>query len=201
MVQLSPEVISSIDGNLGVHAIVLGDRDPLPGTNVDIAVVYTDRNGMTHAINPVSGKTDKTGAFDATLSGLIWDGSGTVTATVGTHTGSATFAVLDRTPPKLTITPPAQARVGTDTTVSVHITDEIGVSRVYFEPAAFGQFNNQFNRDRSTIVASGSTDATVQFDWAVPQAPAGTMITLYALGEDLSGNQAAAMPVTVTLVP
>ena len=202
MVQLSPEVISSLDGTLSVHTIVLGDRDPLPDTAVDVTVAYTDRNGTDHAIAPASGKTDKTGAFDAALTGLMWDGTGTVTATVaGGPTGTATFAVLDRTPPVLTITPPAnnQVRMNTDVKISVHITDEIGTSQVFFEWS--GNFNGQFNRDRSTIIASGSADTTLSFDWQVPDNIAGTTITLYALGEDLSGNQAAAQPVTVTVVP
>ena len=76
--------------------------------------------------------------------------------------------------------------------------DEIGTSQVFFET---GSANNQF-RDRSTIIASGATDTTVTFDFAVPDnIPSGMMFTLYALGEDLSGNQAAATPVTVTAVP
>src|SRR5512144_2553049 len=83
MVQLAPEVISSIDGTVSVHAIVLGDREPLPETAIDLTVAYTDRNGMAHDIAPVSGKTDKSGAFDAQFTGLIWDGTGTVTAKVG----------------------------------------------------------------------------------------------------------------------
>ena len=109
---------------------------------------------------------------------------------------SITSAVLDRTPPVLSIIGPTsgQIRVGQDTTVQVHITDEIGVSSVFFE------WNTQFGRDRSSIVASGSTDATLQFDFKVPN-QVGASVTLYALGEDLSGNQAAAAPVTVTVVP
>ena len=201
MVQLAPEVISSNDGTLGVHAIVLGDREVLPDTAVNVTVAYTDRNGTTHDIAPANGPTDETGAFDTTLTGLVWDGTGTVTATVaGGPTGTATFAVLDRTPPKLTITPPAnnQVRLNTDVKIAVHITDEIGTSQVFFEASS----NNNNFRDRSTIIASGSADATVSFDWQVPDnIPTGTMITLYALGEDLSGNQAAAMPITVTVVP
>jgi hypothetical protein len=197
VVQLAPEVISSLDGTLSVHTIVLGDRDPLPDTTIDVTVAYTDRNGTAHDIAPATGKTDQSGAFDATLTGLTWDGSGTVTATVGSLTGTATFAVLDRTPPKLEIMPPAQVRQGTDVRVSVHITDEIGTSQVFFDTST--TFNGQFgNRDRATIT-SGATDTTVQFDMQVPDATAGQMVTLYALGEDLSGNQAAAMPVTVTV--
>jgi hypothetical protein len=203
-VRLAPEVISSIDGTLGVTALVLADRQPSSGETVDIAVTYTDRNGTPHDVAPATGETDKTGQFAATLTGLTWDGTGTVTATVqGTDiTGTATFAVLDRTPPKVTINPPTASsiRAGQDVTAEVHITDEIGVSQVYFEWA--GQFGNQFGRERATVVGSGSVDTTVKFDIAVPDnVPVGTMITLYALAADLSGNEGAAQPVTVVTVP
>jgi hypothetical protein len=197
-VRLAPEVISSLDGTLTVQALVLADREPAEAESVDVTVAYTDRNGTTHDITPATGTTDPKGMFEATLTGLDWDGVGVVTATVagGGPTGTATFAVLDRTPPKVTIAPPAAntIKAGQDTTITVHITDEIGVSSVFFE------WNTQFGRDRSSIVASGSTDATLKFDFQVPD-QVGSMITLYALGEDLSGNQAAAEPVTVTVVP
>jgi hypothetical protein len=202
-VRLAPEVISSIDGTLSVSALVLADRQPAESETVDITVVYTDRNGTPHDVAPASGTTDAKGTFEATLTGLTWDGTGTVTATVaGGPTGTATFAVLDRTPPKVSITAPnaSSIRAGNDVTVEVRITDEIGVSQVYFEWS--GQFGNQFGRERASVVASGSTDATVRFDLQIPDgAGVGTMITLYALGADLSGNQAAAQPVTVTVVP
>ena len=202
-VRLAPEVISSIDGTLGVSALVLADRQPSEGETVDVTVAYTDRNGTPHDVAPATGTTDSKGQFDTTLTGLTWDGTGTVTVTVqgGGPTGTATFAVLDRTPPKLTITPPASSsvRAGQDITVDVHITDEIGASQIYFEWS--GQFQNQQGgRQRASVVSSGSTDATVKFDFQVPDA-IGAMITLYALGADLSGNEAAAQPVTVTVVP
>ena len=199
VIQLSPDVVSSIDGTLGVHAIVLAEREPVADTALDITVEYTDRNGTPHMITPVSGKTDGNGAFDATLTGLTWDGTGSVTAAIpGGAEATATFAVLDRTPPAVTIMPPAngQVRLGQDVTIQVHVTDEIGVSQVFFE------WNGQFARERSTVLASGSTDAMVGFDFAVPDnAAVGSMLTLYALAGDLSGNQAAAQPVTVTVAP
>ena len=107
--------------------------------------------------------------------------------------------MLDRTPPTVSITPPPSdtIRIGNDVTVEVHVTDEIGVSQVFFETSGDG-----FNRDRGTVVASGSTDATVSFDFQVRDSAAvGSTITLYALAADLSGNQAAAEPVTLTVVP
>jgi hypothetical protein len=199
IVTLQPEVISSQDGTLQVHAVVLGDNAPKEAQAVNIAVDYTDRNGTAHMIAPFDGKTDKSGAVDASFMGLSWDGTGTVTVQVGTKgpSGAATFAVLDRTPPKATIMPPASARIGQDTTVSVHVTDEIGISQVWFETSSTAGGNGQ--RQRSTVVASGSTDATISFDLAIPNVQVGTTFTLYALAEDLSGNQAAAAPVTVTV--
>ena len=202
-VRLAPEVISSIDGTLSVTALVLADRQPAESETVDITVAYTDRNGTPRTIAPATGTTDAKGTFEATLTGLMWDGTGTVTAAVaGGPTGTATFAVLDRTPPKVTIIPPpaSTVRANNDITVEVKITDEIGVSQVDFEWA--GQFGIQFGRERSSVVASGSTDATLKFDIAIPDfAQVGATLTLYALGADLSGNQGAAQPVTVTVVP
>src|SRR5512142_439587 len=118
LVTVAPEVISSLDGTASVHAIVLADRDTVEGAKLSLTIDYTDRNGMSHDIAAVAGVTDKKGTFDATLTGLMWDGTGTVTATVtgSKVVGGATFAVLDRTPPKPTIMPPATARVGTDVT-------------------------------------------------------------------------------------
>lgn len=196
-VTLAPDVVSSLDGTLSVHAIVLGDREPMSGVSVDITVDYTDRNAIAHMIDPVSGKSDSKGVFDTTLTGLTWDGTGTVTATVKgkTISGIATFAVLDRTPPVVTIMPPANNQVhrGQNTTIQVHVTDEIGVSQVLFDS------NDTGNRGRSTI-ASGATDTTVGFDFQAPDAAVGTTLMLYALAADLSGNQGAAKPISVMVV-
>ena len=202
IVTLQPEVISSQDGILGVNALVLGDNAPKESQAVTISVDYKDRNGTAHTVAPFDGKTDKSGAVDASFMGLIWDGTGTVTVQVGTKgpSGTATFAVLDRTPPVATIMPPAAARINTDVTVNVHVTDEIGISQVWFEVSAIqgAQGGQGGQRQRSTVVASGSTDAMIPFDFQVPDtATVGSTITLYALAEDLSGNQAAAAPVMV----
>jgi len=196
-VQLAPEVISSIDGTLAVRALALADREPAAGELVHLAVDYRDRNGTAHAIAPVDGETDPTGVFEATVTGLTWDGTGTVTASIdGTDlTGAATFAVLDRTPPSVSIVPPAnnQVRIGNDVSITVKVTDEIGISQVFFEASA-GQ------RDRSTVIASGATDTSVTFDFRIENVATGTMVTLYALAADLSGNQGAARPVSITAV-
>lgn len=195
VVALAPDVVSSLNGTLSVRATVLAEREPSAEEAVDLAIAYTDRAGRTHDVAPVSGVTNDNGVFETTLTGLIWDGSGTVTVTVAGFEGTASFAVLDRTPPVVTITPPPPASVqrGRDLTVQVHVADEIGVSQVYFGSANRG-------RDRS-LVATGEGDVTLDFDYQVPDVAAGTTITLYALGEDLSGNQGAAEPITITVVP
>ena len=199
-VQLAPEVISSIDGTLAVHALVYSDTNLVgDGKAVTLSLDYTDRNGTARAIAPIQGTTDKRGAVDGVFQGLMWDGTGTVTATAATGTvGTATFAVLDRTPPDVTITPPAMVRVNQNATFQVHVTDEIGVSEVFFEASNGGNGGNG-NRQRSTVVASGSTDAMVSFDYQANDTQVGQMVTFYALGSDLSSNLAAAAPVTVMI--
>ena len=200
MVQLAPEVISSLDGSLQVHALVLSDRDPVgKGKAIDLTVDYTDRNGTAHTIAPVSGTTDDRGAFDATITGMTWDGVGTVTATVGTVTGDATFSVLDRTPPKVVITAPATVRVNMNAQFQVHITDEIGVSQVSFEASNNGNGGGGNGGQRSTTVASGATDATLMFNYQANDTQVGQIVTFYSVAADLSGNEAAATPVTVTI--
>ena len=208
VVSLSPEVISSLDGTVAVHAEVFAQRQPSRSQKVSVSIDYTDRNGMAHAIAPVEGTTDARGAFDTTLTGLIWDGSGTITVTEGKLTGLATFSVLDRTPPKVTIAPPTNnsVHVNMDATIQVHVSDEIGISQVTFEatglPAGGGGGGGGGFRQRSTVVASGTTDAMVAFDLPVPDfATLGSTITMYALAADLSGNEAAATPVMVMVVP
>jgi hypothetical protein len=200
-VQLAPEVISSIDGTLAVHALVYHDSDLVSeGKAVAVTVDYTDRNGTAHAIQEVDVKTDKRGAIDATFQGLTWDGTGTVKATAATGVGEATFSVLDRTPPVLTITPPANStiRVNQGASIQVHVTDEIGVSEVFFEASSGGGGGNG-SRQRSTVVASGSTDAMVSFDYQANDTQVGQTVTFYALASDLSSNQAAATPITVMI--
>jgi hypothetical protein len=219
LVQLAPEVISSLDGSLGVHAVAIADRQPGVKQHVEVSVTYTDRNGTAHMVAPVDGITDEKGGFDTTFTGLTWDGSGTVkVAVLSGAAGSApvmvggmpleaeaTFAVLDRTPPKVVITPPAsnQIRINSDNQISVHLTDEIGVSQCLFQTDNTnnnGNGNNIGIRGRSTIIASGATDTTVMFDVTAQNANVGQTVTFYALATDLSGNQAAATPITVTVV-
>lgn len=192
---LAPDIISSLDGTLAVRAVVLADRDPVPLEPVEVVVAYTDRAGTAHTIAPVSGDTDDKGVFETTLTGFTWDGNGTVTVSGAGFEGSASFAVLDRTPPKVTIMAPdpASVRRGQDIRVEVHATDEIGISQVFFG-------TSERSRDRS-LIASGAGDVTLDFDFQVPDIAEGATVTLFALAEDLSGNQGAAEPITVTVVP
>ncbi len=195
LVALAPDIVSSLNGTVAVRATVLADRTPVASETLEITVDYTDRGGTAHVIAPVSGSTDNKGVFEATLTGFTWDGRGTITVTSPRVDGIASFAVLDRTPPKVTITPPSanQVRRGTDLTIQVHATDEIGVSQMYFG-------SSDQARDRS-LIASGAADVTTGFDFQVPDIAPGATVTLFALAEDLSGNQGAALPITVTVVP
>ncbi len=195
LVTLAPDVVSSLSGTLSVRATVVAEREPVGGEPVQITLEYQDRAGTPRAIAPVEGTTDEKGVFETTISGLTWDGTGTVIATGAGIEGTASFAVLDRTPPKVVITPPIanQVRRGQDITVKVRVTDEIGVSQ-----ALFGSSDQ--SRDRS-LIASGATDVVLDFDFSVPDLAPGAMVTLFALADDLSGNQGAATPIIVTVVP
>ena len=112
-VSLAPAVVSSLDGRITVSAIVADDATPIADTAVHLTVDYVDRNGTPHVIDPVDGQTSERGVFTTTVEGLQWDGTGTVTVTAGGLSGDAVFAVLDRTPPKVTIlSPTTDKRVG-----------------------------------------------------------------------------------------
>ena len=197
-VTLSPSLISSLDGTTEISAIVAADSTPLADVAVSATVTYTDRNGTAHDVMAPAGKTDQRGAFHATLTGLTWEGTGTVTLAAGKITGDATFAVLDRTPPKITILPPttdSKVGPGLPVDIQVHVTDEIGVSEVTLDGGLLGGA-------QTTVIASGSQDATVTFRMFVPvNATAGPNIHLHALASDLSGNLAAAAEVVLTVDP
>lgn len=200
-VALSPSLVSSLDGTTTVQAIVASDTTPRDGVAVQMTIDYTDRNGTPHVIAPVSGKTDDRGVFTSVVSGLRWDGTGTITVADGKLAGSATFAVLDRTPPKVTILPPTtdlHVGPGLPVQIQVHVTDDTGISEVDF--AANSNVNVRGSSRR--LLATGTQDATVTFVVDVPQdAPGGTSIELDALAADLSGNLQSATPVTLTVDP
>jgi len=202
LVELSPAVVSSLDGTTTVRALVVADSTPLGDQPVTVTVAYTDRNGVAHDIAPIDGRTDAAGRLEAPLAGLDWDGTGTVTVTATEGdgvAGEATFLVLDRTPPRVEILPPTtDLRVGPGLPldVLVRVRDEIGVSRVVLEAAG------SLDRQRSTVTASGAGDTTMTFRFDVPaNAAGGPTLTLYALAEDLSGNRGAASAVVLTVDP
>lgn len=210
LLELAPDVVSSLDGTLAIHAIALADRDPVPGEHIAITVDYRDRHGVAHVIAQAEGVSDETGALDVVLDGLMWDGLGTVKAQIlSGGAGSpallrgsepveavASFSVLDRTPPVVMIVPPpaSQVRAGNGVSIMVRVTDEIGVSRVFFESSS--------DSNDSTVVTGGSANTSVAFDLDVPGSAAiGSTITVYALAADLSSNEAAATPIVLTVVP
>lgn len=206
-VELAPNLISSIDGQAAFRVQAFAGGELIGGDPIDVAVEYVDRNGTSHAITALAGTIADDGSLEGEFSGLTWDGSGTVTAVVhggsGDVTGSATFAVLDRTPPKLSIIGPAShsVRINDETTVMVHVEDEIGISQVFFEASFSNNPTGGNTRARGTVIASGSLASDVPFDLRAQDTQIGDTITLYALAADLSGNQAAAAPVTLTVVP
>jgi hypothetical protein len=197
-VALAPDVVSSLDGTLQVRATLLHDRDLETMKSVSISIAYTDRNGTPHEIAPATGTTDQRGEFDATLTGLMWDGTGTVSAAADAGpTGTATFAVLDRTPPKVSITAPATIHAGQTVDVMVAASDEIGVSQVFFDASGMGGGGTP--GDRATIT-NGALMVTVPFTFDVPSGTAiGATFTLSALAADLSANLGTAPTVTVTV--
>jgi len=199
-IELSPSVISSLDGTTTVTALIGDGGAPLADTRVRISTAYTDRNGAPHDVAPVEGTTDARGVFRTTLEGLAWDGAGTVTVAAGEVEGTATFSVLDRTPPKVEILPPTTDRrvgPGLPLDVQVRVTDEIGVSEVVLDTNGPIQ-----GATRSTLIASGAPESTLTFRTSVPlDAQPGPTIELQALASDLSGNSAAAPPLTLIVDP
>lgn len=211
---LAPDVISSESGALAVEAHVLAGETLLEGWTVKLHVDYADRNDAMHAVDDVSDKSDGTGRVLGTFSGLKWEGAGTVTASLLDKAGNpaldskknpimtrSTFAVLDESPPVVTITSPTAGAVVSrnNGTMNVNImaTDEIGVSQVYVQVAT-ATGNTNLDRTRSTI-ATGAATASGQFGFDVGNVNVGTMVTIYAMAADLSGNLGVAAPITVTV--
>lgn len=197
-VELSPSVISSLDGTTEVSALVSTGSTPLSGEAAHVEVTYTDRNGMAHDVPAFDGVTDDRGVLVTTLTGLAFDGIGTVTVTAGAAEGAATFSVLDRTPPAIEILPPTQdSKVGPGLPldVQVHVTDATGVSEVTID---LGDLQGSTR----TVAATGDADTTLTFHTAVPlDAQAGPSLEVHALARDLAGNLAAATALTLTVDP
>ncbi len=211
---LAPDVISSESGTLKAQANVLAGDTQLDGWTVKLHVDYQDRNDAMHAVDDAMDKSDNTGLVVGTFTGLKWEGAGTVTASLLDKAGNpaldtkknpitsqATFSVTDESPPVVMITSPAigatVSRANGTMTVNVSATDEIGVSQVYVQVAT-SMSNTNLDRTRSTI-ATGSTSVTGQFGFDTGNVNAGTMVTIYAMAADMSGNLGVATPVTVTL--
>lgn len=208
---LAPDVVSSNEGTIHVRTVVLEGTAVREGESLLLEVTYEDRNGETHAIESIAGESDSRGVLEATFEGFAFEGGGSIQATVMEGDAPlldendqplravASFAVLDLTPPSVTILPPTNDLVvgaGFPVQVEIEVADEIGISEVFFE------VEGEVNRQRSTVVASGETSATVRFDFDVPRdALAGPTITLYAMAADLSGNLTAAEPVVLTVDP
>lgn len=210
-VALAPDVVSSQEGSLRVRATVVDASTPLKGWSVRILLDYTDRNGTRRTIAGPTAETDRTGALEHVFEGLLWEGAGLVTAEVldeegqpylgrddSPVEGAATFSVLDKTPPVVTIIPPADNKVGPGLPVDIEVQaqDEIGISQVFFQAAG------EVTVSESSLVASGSTNGAVTFDFDVPGgAIPGPTITLYAMAADMSGNLSASAPITLTVDP
>ena len=211
LIELAPDVVSSEDGSLLARATVVEGNTPLRGRSVRMQIAFTDQLGNVRAVPGITGDTDDTGALEHRFAGLDWAGAGTITAEVLDGDGepytrgdvpvasTATFSVVDLTPPEVTIVPPTESLpVGRNLPLDIEVdfTDLMGVSRVTIQ--AVGEMNST----QSRIVASGSSSGSVVFEFDVPGAAVpGPTITLYALAEDLSGNIAAAAPLVLTVDP
>jgi hypothetical protein len=206
VVELSPDVISSLDGTVHVRATAFSGQDVHGGDSITFTVAYTDRNGVDHPVDSIKATAKDSGVAEATFTGLTWDGTGTVTAEVKkdgkTIDGTATFAVLDRSPPVVTIMPPAMIRINMQVAIPVHITDEIGISSASCDTSGNGGGGNNGCRGGGrTTFSAGQHDVTLMFDYQANDTQVGQMITFYAIASDLSGNLGVATPVVATIIP
>ena len=205
---LAPDVVSSAEGSLSATAVVLEGTSPQKNWSIRLQVVFTDQLGRLRTVPGVTADTDATGALRHTFEQLRWAGAGTITAEVLDSDGQpyigkddlplateATFAVIDLSPPTVTILPvTSDNHVGPSLPLDVQVDfgDEIGVSNVILQAVG------ELEATRTRIIASGSSSGSVVFDLDVPGgAIQGPNITLYALAEDLSGNITAAQPLTL----
>jgi hypothetical protein len=211
---LAPDLISSEIGTIGAAATVFVDKSTTPGWNVEFDVAYNDRNGMKRPIAAISSSSNSAGEAKASFTGLLFEGSGTVTAKVLNSQGSpvvddqsnpvqasATFGVLDQTPPKVTITSPANGAhlaANTPFTITVHATDEIGISQIFTQTIAANGNGNGGNGGNGSRIASGAVDVTVNVNADTGNSPTNT-ITINAMAADLSGNLGVAPAITITV--
>ena len=209
---LAPDLIASTIGTLGATATVYSNKETTAGFNVAFDVAYKDRNGMAHTIAGISDTTNVAGQANASFAGLIFEGSGTVTAKVLDSQGvalvddmkqplqtTASFGVLDLSPPQVTITSPANGAhfaMNTQYTITVHATDEIGVSQVYTQTSRSNGGNG--GNGSGSRITSGAADVTVKVD-ADTGGNSTNTITIYAMAADLSGNLGVAAPVVINV--
>lgn len=209
---LTPDVLSSERGELLAEATVANGSLGLANWSVRLKVDYTDRNGTAHDIAPVTDKSDGIGLVAASFPGLTWEGAGSVTAELldgkgepvldadkAPITATAGFAVLDQSPPEVSITSPATgAHVPRGRfQVKIAFSDEIGVSQVYVQATTLTGGN--FDRTRSSIVASGTTTGTAQFEFDAGNVPNGETISVFAMAADMSGNLAVAPSISLVV--
>jgi hypothetical protein len=211
---LAPDVISSDSGVLSAQARVWNGDTELKGWNVKLHVDYTDRNDVAHAVDDMAATSDGIGAVQNSFAGLKWEGAGTVTASVFDEKGmpaldaqkapimtAATFAVIDQSPPAVSIVSPANgAKItqGTKLVVQASASDEIGVSQLYVQAVTTNGSTN-IDRTRSTILASGTTSGTASFEFDTGNDNAWTAVTIYAMAADMSGNLAVASSINNTI--
>ncbi|MBL9004335.1 MAG: hypothetical protein JNJ46_08820 [Myxococcales bacterium] len=209
---LAPDLIASTIGTLGATATVYSNKDSTSGVHVAFDVAYKDRNGVPHTIAGISDATDVAGQAKASFAGLIFEGSGTVTAKALDSQGAvilddmknplqatATFGVLDLSPPQVAITSPANGAhfaMNAQYTITVRATDEIGVSQVYTQTSRSN--GGTGGNASSSRITSGAADVTVRVDADTGGNPTNT-ITIYAMAADLSGNLGVAPPVVINV--
>lgn len=185
--------------------------DPMAHPPVVVSYMVMDASGndvtatanVTCSVDPLSGAAVD---GDGVLSPLVVKGTFPVTCDLldeGSSVVSSdteTLTVLDLTPPDVTILTPAPGATfasGEDFVVQVRGQDVVAVSQLTAQLVGLG-----LNTTQSQIVASLSNDVTVGFVFTAGGAGAfaGTQ-TLYAMGNDGSGNLATAAPVTINVAP
>ena len=206
---LAPDLISSEIGVISARATVFANKDTVSDYKVEFDVAYKDRSGTAINIPAVTDTGNAAGEASASFSGLMFEGSGTVTAKVMDMQGmavvddmsnpiqaAATFGVLDQSPPKVTITSPvngAHLAMNTPYTITVHATDEIGISQVFTQTTRMNGGNGGSNR-----ITSGAADVTISVDTDTGGNGTNT-ITIYAMAADLSGNLGIAAPIVINV--
>lgn len=197
VLDLAPELVSSLDGATVLTARAYRGGSPVAGVELAVDVAYTDRNGVEHEVAADGGVTDARGELRLPLGGLAWEGVGTVTVAGDGVEGRIDFVVLDESPPTVEVRPPnGDGRVGRGLPIEVEVVvdDEIGVAELTLEA------DGEVRSSTTAIVPAGASSVWLRLD-VPPSAAAGPSITLRAVATDLSGNRAVAEPVGLTVDP